>query len=38
MIWLIKSGHFSNTEIHGYFKNAEDAYIYTAKKTVKEKV
>lgn len=32
MIWLIKSGHFSNTEIHGYFTNAEDAYTYIATK------
>ena len=32
MIWLIKSGQYSDTEIHGYFKNAEDAYIYIATK------
>lgn len=32
MIWLIKSGHFSDTEIHGYFTNAEDAYAYIATK------
>jgi len=28
MIYLIKSGHYSDTDIHGYFTNAEDAYTY----------
>lgn len=28
MIYLIKSGHYSDTTIHGYFTNEEDAYEY----------
>ena len=28
MIYLIKSGQYSDTEIHGYFTDAEDAYVY----------
>lgn len=28
MIYLIKSGHYSDVEIHGYFTNEEDAYEY----------
>ena len=28
MIYLIKSGHYSDTVIHGYFADAEDAYAY----------
>lgn len=30
MIYLIKSGQFSDTEIHGYFTSEEDAYTYCA--------
>ena len=32
MIFLIKSGQYSDTVIHGYFTNAEDAYTYCALK------
>lgn len=28
MIYLIKSGEYSNVAIHGYFTNEEDAYLY----------
>ncbi len=35
MIYLIKSGCFSEVEIHGYFTNPEDAYAYCARQNNK---
>lgn len=37
MIYLIMSGEYSDTEIHGYFTSAEDAYEYCEIKNEKSK-
>lgn len=37
MVYLVMSGEYSATEIHGYFQNAEDAYDYCEAKNSQSK-